>query len=179
VRYAGEFFRRVFGNPALDAVGAVLILAGALLGVAGITLAPWLSALAVVIVLFYGTFRAFREVAQERDAASASGASRQQLVSLLAEGRRTSENYLNELGDVIALGNYDATFEPIEAWWSEFLDQVSELSPVTAAQLGSRADIDSARRPVGATQGNMNLVPLRSFLESRVTRISAALNTPQ
>jgi len=179
VGYTGEFFRRLFANPALDALGVVLILAGALLGVANITLAPWLSALAVVILLLYAAFRAFREVAKERDAALASGASRRELVSLLADGRGTAEKYLNELSEVIALGDYDATFEPIEAWWSKFLDQVSELSPITAAQLGSKSDVDSARRPAGATQGNMNLGPLRSFLESRVTRISAALNTPQ
>lgn len=177
--YAGEFFKRVFGNPALDALGVVLVLAGVLLGVANITLAPWLSALAVVILLLYAAFRAFREIAEERDAALASGASRQELVSLLADGRGTAEKYLNELSEVIALVDYYATFEPIEAWWSEFLDQVSELRPLAAAQLGSKADIDSARRLAGATQGNMNLGPLRSFLESRVARISAALNTPQ
>lgn len=63
-----------------------------------------------------------------------------------------------------------------EDWWTGFIDRVSELSPLTAARLGSKADIDPARRPAGATHGNMNLAPLRSFLKDRVTRISDALN---
>jgi hypothetical protein len=94
---------------------------------------------------------------------------------VLADGRVRAESYLNQLSEVIALGDYDAFFEPIEDWWRGFLDRVSELSPVTAARLGSNADVDPARRPAGATHGNMNLAPLGSFLEDRITRISTAL----
>lgn len=79
-QYAREFFTRVFGNTALDAVGVILIIAGALLGAAGITLASWLSALAVIVVLLYASFRAFRDVAEERDSRSMSQTSQSQLV---------------------------------------------------------------------------------------------------
>ena len=177
--YAADFFRRVFGIPALDAVGVVLIVVGVLLGVAGSGLAPWVSAVAVVMVLLYSSFRAFRDVALERDSASSSEESRQQLVRLLADGRARAEGFLNQLSDVIALGDYDATFQPIEGWWNDLLERVSERNLMTAAQLGSKSDIDPARRPAGATKGNMNLALLRAFLESRVSRISALLNTPQ
>lgn len=139
-------------------------------------LASWLSVVAVVIVLLYASFRAFADVAAERDALSGSRDSQEQLVTLLANGRVRAEVYLNELREVIALRDYDATFEPIENWWHDLLDRVSELSPVTAAQLGSKTDLERARRPASATQGNSNLAPLRSFLTERVQRISAALN---
>jgi hypothetical protein len=174
--YAREFFGRVFGNPALDAVGAVLVIVGAVLGVAGMALASWLSGVAVVIVLLYASFRAFADVAEERDALSGSRDSQEKLVTLLANGRVKAESYLNELREVIALGDYDATFEPIESWWLDLLDRVSELSSVTAAQLGSKTDLEPARRPASAIHGNMNLAPLRSFLTERVQRISVALN---
>jgi hypothetical protein len=176
MRYAREFLKRVFGNPAIDAVGAILVVVGALLGVAGITLASSLSALAVVVVLLYASFRAFRDVAEERDSMSTSQASQAQLVKLLADGRAQAESYLNQMSKTIALGDYDSYFEPIEEWWRNFVLRVSELSSVAAARLGSSSDIDQARRPTGATHGNMNLAPLRSFLEARVTRISKALD---
>lgn len=176
MEHAREFFRRVLGNPALDAVGVVLVIVGAVLGVAGMALASWLSAVAVVIVLLYASFRAFTDVAAERDSLSRFHDSQEQLVRLLADGRVKAERYLNELNDVIALGDYNATFEPIERWWHDLLDAVSALSPVTAAQLGSVADLEPARRPAGATHGNMDLAPLRAFLAERVQRISVALN---
>lgn len=85
-------------------------------------------------MLLYASFRAFADVTAERDALSGSRDTQEQLVTLLADGRVKAESYLNELREVIALGAYDATFEPIENWRHDLLNRVSELSPETAAQ---------------------------------------------
>jgi hypothetical protein len=53
--------------------------------------------------------------------------------------------------------------------------RVEMRDPNTAAVLGSRDDIEFARRPAGTTQVNMSLDNLAEFLQERIRRLTDAL----
>lgn len=98
-RRRGRGEERALGDPARDAEGVVLVIEGAVLGVAGMALACWLSAAAVVTLLFDASFRAFADVAAERDGLSESLNSQVRLVALLANGCVKDEtDYPNQTG---------------------------------------------------------------------------------
>jgi len=169
MKYPQEFLKAVLGNVVLDIAGVVLVFAG-------FWLASWMPAVALALVLLYASFRAFSEVATERDQLAQTKASNVELANLLAGGRNTAQRFQNELNGVITLAAYDAVLKPIEEWWRDFSDALAALNRLIATQVGLFEDIDPARRPIEARQGLMDLGPLRGFLQSRIDQISTALN---
>jgi hypothetical protein len=170
MKYLNEFLKAVFGNWVMDVVGAGLSAASYLL-------APWAPAAVLAVALLLSSFRAFVVVATERDQNLRSESSQLEVAAVLAKGRAAAQAFRIGLSDVIILADYDGVFQPIEGWWRDLLDAVATLDPLMASKLGSYEDIDQARRPARSKQGLMYLVPLRTFLESRVDQISAALDS--
>lgn len=168
VKYLNEWLKAAFGNWILDVVGAGFSAASYLL-------APWAPAVALAVALLLSSVRAFVVVAKERDQNVQSKSSRLEVAGVLAEGRTGAQTFQHGLSDVITLAEYNDVFQPIESWWHDLLDAVAALDPLMASKLGSHGDIEQARRPPRSRQGLMYLVPLRTFLESRVHQISEAL----